>query len=183
MGYFGELAQRIEEILESNVFLSENEIAAIDFSARDYENAGEYQSAIEERLTAAVGFEYYDDKIEAAYSFDKAGRCLDKLIHFVNITDAGFEQDISSVYTVYAKIKEKAARKFKDAAERFNKYHEDAGYCFLRAAKGYALTGNIDKAKEMLGEADDTFSKGHDNYMYLRQAVIATIEKQAEKLV
>jgi hypothetical protein len=185
MSYFEELTQRIEEILESDVYLSEKELSAKDFSAMKHEAAREYELAIEEKLTAAVGFEYYDDEIEAAYSFDKAGRCLDKLIHVANITDVGLEHDVSPVYAVYAKIKERAARKFKAVAERVSKYKEDAGYCFLRAAKGYALSGDVDKAKETLEEADSTFNSTdeQDNYSCLRQMVIATIEEQAEKLV
>ena len=77
---------------------------------------------------------------------------------------------------LYAEIKEKTAELFRKIAEQTGEHYKDAGYSFLRAAYGYALAGDAEKAKESLHKSDANFSVLEFEDTKLREKVVSKIE-------
>jgi len=168
---FIRLEQRIEDILSSDPDLDIEDIEARDFYTRDQTRAKLYtEDSLIDTLTAARGYELAgeDYDLERAYVLDRSARILDNLV--------GHKHDIKSLFRLYAGLKERSADLFRKIAEKKTVHNEDAGYSYLRAARGYARAGDIKKAKELVAKSDQVFSIVQYSDDSLKKKVISAIE-------
>lgn len=171
---FGELEKRIRRILSSDIKLSLTEVKNKDFSGKDKVRDWKPGQALEDSLIAARGYELlgrgYEE--ERAFVLDRAAKCIDGML--------GKYHRFENIHRLYAEIKEKAAELFRKIAEQTGKHYKDAGYSFLRAAYGYALAGDAEKAKELLHKSDVDFGVLEFEDTELRERVVSEIEKSGK---
>jgi hypothetical protein len=174
MEYLKELEQRVRGILAGDVILSLGELKQLTLAAKDHYGKCRFEQALENCLKAARGYELRRLDLERAYALNNAAKHLDNLFNESNRQGVHelFSHPYDGVYILYAELNETAASLFVDKSDVNIK---TAGYAYYRAALGYALAGNAEKARENLEKADQALKgKVIDN---LRRKIVKMMDR------
>jgi len=173
MDCIDELEQKVRGILGSkDTDLQPYDLQSTSISARNNFKHGYFKIAVEKAAKVVRACELLGDNNTDRQAFElcNLSRYIDSLFNSSDYKyiDAMFEREnINNLYLLYAELNETAAGLFQRCLETGSsekrRYKKSLAHSFRRAALGYALAGNAEKANDYLEKSDKHSKDLHYN--------------------